>query len=36
VVVQLVGEVLGRVGCVDEHIRVPAVYRVGFMKFCFH
>ena len=31
---ELVGEVLGGVGGVDEHIWVPAVNRVRIVEFC--
>ena len=31
---ELVGEILGGVGGVDEHIWVPTVDRVGVVEFC--
>lgn len=34
VVTELIGEVFGGVGCVQEHVGIPAVDGVSGVKFC--
>lgn len=33
-ITELVGKIFGGVSGVDEHVRVPAVDRVGIVEFC--
>lgn len=33
-ITELVGKILGGVRRVDEHVRIPAVDRVGIVEFC--